>query len=165
MFVTYSLFSFCFAVLTKSTVEGLIFNRGSVRNIYFMLTHAYLPPMVWLLACNPGRGPIHSAIWPPTMPDREQVLVRDTVTSIARLTVESNRAEWDETFAFHEIEYSILSLNALIISIGTFIYEVNTKWLALVGGSCKVRGPSLLTGRYRGAVYKRTMTQWAHEAS
>lgn len=121
MFVMYLLF--CVAAVTKSTAEGIILNRGSVTGtLLFMLTHACWPPMIWLLACNSAWAPIHYAVWPPTMPDREQLLIRDPITNVAHPTEESKRAKWDKTFAFHEIEYSILSMYALVVFVGSFIY-------------------------------------------
>lgn len=78
---------FCIAAVTRSTVNGIMLHRGSPsRTLLYMLTHAGWPPMAWLLAVNAACVPIHYAIWPPTMPDRETLLNRDPATGIAHPT-------------------------------------------------------------------------------
>lgn len=114
---------FCTAAVTKSTVNGIMLNRGSSSGtLVYMLTHACWPPMAWLLAMNAAWAPIHYAIWPPTMPGREHLLDRDQATGIAHPTKEAKRIVWGKTYAFHEIEYSLCTLYTIVIFVGTFFF-------------------------------------------
>jgi hypothetical protein len=78
--------------------------------------------MAWLLAINAAWAPIHYAIWPPTMPDREDLLDRDPVTGIAHPKKETKSIVWDKTYAFHEIEYTLLTVYTTVIFVGTFFF-------------------------------------------
>ena len=121
MHVVYLLF--CMAAVTKSTVDGIIINKGSTeQTLLYMLTHACWPPILWLIAVNACWAPIHYAIWPPTVPDREDLLDRDPTTGIAHPTKEAKSIVWDKTNAFHEIQYSMLTVYIIVLFIGTFFY-------------------------------------------
>lgn len=78
--------------------------------------------MAWLLAVNAACVPIHYAIWPPTMPDRETLLNRDPATGIAHPTEAAKHIVWNKTYAFHEIEYSLLTVRTGLIFVGTFFF-------------------------------------------
>ena len=111
------------AAVTKSTVDGIIINKGSTeQTLLYMLTHACWPPILWLIAVNACWAPIHYAIWPPTVPDREDLLDRDPTTGIAHPTKEAKSIVWDKTNAFHEIQYSMLTVYIIVLFIGTFFY-------------------------------------------
>ncbi|KAG4429426.1 hypothetical protein IFR05_015089 [Cadophora sp. M221] len=114
---------FCFAAVAKSTANGVMSNKGSASGtLVYMLTHACWPPMAWLIALNAAWAPIHYAIWPPSMPDREHLLARDEITGVAHPTAAAKRIVWDKTYAFHEIEYSLLTVYTTVIFIGTFFF-------------------------------------------
>src|ERR1700712_756815 len=86
--VVYLLFSS--TAIIKSTVVGILKNEGSRDNaLLYMLTHAFWPPVLWVVAFNACWAPIQYAIWPPTMPDREELLERDPVTGVAHPTLEA----------------------------------------------------------------------------
>lgn len=89
---------FCIAAVVKSTVVGIIINKGSTeQTALYMLTHACWPPILWLIAFNACWAPIHYAIWPPTVPDREDLLDRDPLTGIAHPTEAAKSIRWDKS--------------------------------------------------------------------
>jgi hypothetical protein len=59
MHVVYLLF--CMAAVIKSTVDGILINKGSTeQTLLYMLTHACWPPILWLIAVNACWAPVHS---------------------------------------------------------------------------------------------------------
>lgn len=114
---------FCIAAVAVSTAHGIIINKGSVEEtLKFMLTHACWPPLLWLIALVSCWAPVHYAIWPPNMPDREDLLDRDPHTGIAYPTAEAKKLKWSKRNVLHEVLYTLLTVYTIILFIGSFIY-------------------------------------------
>jgi hypothetical protein len=114
---------FCIAAVTVSTARGIIINEGSVQQtLLYMLTHACWPPLLWLIALNACWAPVHYAIWPPNMPDREELLDRDPNTGIAYPKESSKKLQWEKNNVLHEIQYFILTAYTTVLFVGTFFY-------------------------------------------
>lgn len=114
---------FCAAAVGKSTVEGVLQNWGDYKQILlYMLVHACWPPVLWLVALNACFAPIFYTIWPPNMPDREDLLDRDPLTGVAHPTEGAKKLKWDKTNALHEIQYSALTAYAIVVFVGSFLY-------------------------------------------
>ena len=71
---------FILAAVIYSTVIGIKRSSGAHGVYVYLLTHAFWPPMLWLLSITACCEPIRYAIWPPDMPDREELLERDPKT-------------------------------------------------------------------------------------
>lgn len=114
---------FCVVAVTVSTVRGIIINKGSVeQTLLFMLTHACWPPLLWLIALVSCWAPIHYAIWPPNMPDREDLLDRNIHTGIAYPKAEAKQLKWGKKNMLHEVLYFLLTAYTIVLFIGSFIY-------------------------------------------
>ncbi|KAF2134355.1 glycosyltransferase family 2 protein [Dothidotthia symphoricarpi CBS 119687] len=114
---------FCIAAVTVSTAHGIIINKSSVeQTLLFMLTHACWPPLLWLIALNSCWAPIHYAIWPPNMPDREELLDRDPKTGIAYPKESSKKLKWEKNNVLHEMQYFLLTAYTTVLFVGTFFY-------------------------------------------
>lgn len=114
---------FCVAAVTASTARGIIINRNSVQQtLLYMMTHACWPPLLWLIALNAFWAPIHYAIWPPNMPDREDLLQRDPQTGIAYPKENSKKLEWEKSNVLHEMQYFLLTAYTIVLFVGSFFY-------------------------------------------
>jgi len=113
---------FCVAAVAKSTTNGVMDNWGDWQQILlYMLTHACWPPVLWLVALNASFAPIFYTIWPPNMPDREDLLDRDPVTGVAHPTEGAKMLKWDRSNFLHELQYSGLTVYAIVIFVGSFL--------------------------------------------
>jgi hypothetical protein len=122
MHVLYILF--CIAAVTVSTTRGVILNAGSVnQTLLYMLTHAAWPPVLWLMALIASWTPIQYAIWPPDMPDREDLLVRDKQTGVAHPTKEAKSLQWSRSRGLHELQYTLLTAYAAVVFVGSFFIQ------------------------------------------
>ncbi|KAF1848129.1 glycosyltransferase family 2 protein [Cucurbitaria berberidis CBS 394.84] len=114
---------FCVAAVTVSTARGIIINKGSVeQTLIFMLTHACWPPLLWLIALNAFWAPVHYAIWPPNMPDREELLQRDPNTGIAYPKESSKKLKWEKKNMLHELQYILLTAYTTVLFVGSWFY-------------------------------------------
>jgi hypothetical protein len=114
---------FAVAAVAVSTARGIIINKGSVeQTLLFMLTHACWPPLLWLIALVSCWAPVHYAIWPPNMPDREDLLNRDPQTGIAYPKAEAKQLKWGKKNILHEVLYFLLTAYTIVLFIGSFIY-------------------------------------------
>lgn len=89
--------------------------------LFYILTHAGWPPVVWLVASAACFIPIRYAVNPPAMPDREELLHRDKDTGIAHPTEEAKRPKWGKTI-LHEGFYAVVTIYTTIIFFGTWFY-------------------------------------------
>ncbi|KAJ4365374.1 hypothetical protein N0V95_000521 [Ascochyta clinopodiicola] len=114
---------FCVAAVAVSTARGVILNKGSIeQTLVFMLTHACWPPLLWLIALASCWAPLHYAIWPPNMPDRESLLDRDPNTGIAYPKAEAKGLKWGQKNMLHEVLYFLLTAYTIVLFILSFIY-------------------------------------------
>lgn len=117
--LTYVLF--VVAAVSKSTVEGVIANKDDLNLLLiYLLTHACWPPMLWILAITACCEPIRYAIWPPTMPDREELLDRDPVTQIARPKEYWKKTRYSKLTFWHEMQYSGVTIFTTFIFVLSF---------------------------------------------
>lgn len=66
-------------------------------------------------------APISYAIWPPDMPDREELLERDG-DGIARPREEAKSIVWGRWIWFHEGLYSFLTVYIVVVFVGSWLY-------------------------------------------
>ncbi|KAK5118772.1 hypothetical protein LTR85_007978 [Meristemomyces frigidus] len=112
MLVVYQAWIHLFFVLACLAGVGLAFARvythGRVGSVYinvlppmhtvrdqlvYLITRIGWPPLFWLQYVNSALTPLVYAVWPPTVPDREALLVRDPKTNVAYPTAEARRVK------------------------------------------------------------------------
>ncbi|CAK7216515.1 hypothetical protein SCUCBS95973_002824 [Sporothrix curviconia] len=110
------------AGVSVSTYRCISVNRDSVHDILMCLvTHAFWPPMTFLFLCTSLWTPVSYAIFPPNVPDREQLLVRDPATQVAHPTEASKSIAFGGQAAWFEFEYTLSTLYACLIFVASFI--------------------------------------------
>lgn len=85
-----------------------------------LVTHAFWPPLTFIFLCSSMWTPIGYAIDPPTMPDREDLLVRDPKTDVAHPTRNSKKIAFGGQAAFFELEYTASTLYTILALIASF---------------------------------------------
>lgn len=91
-----------------------------------LITHAFWPPLTFIFLCSSLWTPIAYAIDPPTMPDREELLVRDPKTEVAHPTRKSKKIAFGQQAGWFELEYSASTLYTIAVFVGSFIIFNNT---------------------------------------
>ncbi|KAK5994128.1 Cellulose synthase catalytic subunit-like protein [Cladobotryum mycophilum] len=101
----------CFAV--ESTTRG---------KLLCLVTHAFWPPATFIFICSSLWTPISYAIDPPSMPDREQLLIRDPDTKIAHPSPQSKKIAFGGQAAWFELEYTLTTLYTILVFVASFIF-------------------------------------------
>lgn len=111
------------AGVSISTYRCISVNYGSVHDILMCLvTHAFWPPMTFLFLCTSLWTPVSYAIFPPSVPDREDLLVRDPATGVAHPTEKSKTIAFGGQAAWFEIEYTLSTLYTCLIFAASFVF-------------------------------------------
>ena len=92
------------------------------RTLLYLLTHAFWPPVLWLLCLTAYCVPLLYTIWPPTMPTREELIDRDEKTQIARPKQAWKQQRWGKWTFWHEFQYTACTIYTTVIFIGSFVY-------------------------------------------
>ncbi|KAF2091600.1 glycosyltransferase family 2 protein [Saccharata proteae CBS 121410] len=111
---------FVLAAVILSTVRAFTTQHNAHDVLVYLLTHAFFPPMIWIVSLTAFSIPIKYAIWPPTMPDREELLDRNPKTGIAYPKPERKVQRWKKTTFWHETQYSFVTIFSTFCFIGTF---------------------------------------------
>jgi hypothetical protein len=97
------------AVILATYYNVVDANNDTPRKLAIsLLTHAGWPPVLWLVCIVGCWTPVQYAISPPTVPDREDLLVRDEKTGIAYPSEESKVVKGSPYHWLHELQYSLL---------------------------------------------------------
>lgn len=113
---------FTVAAITLSFVRAMQ-QDGKWKRLQYLLTHAGWPPMLWLPMINAALIPLRYAIWPPSIPDREELLQRDPKTSIAHPKPEWKNQRWSVTSHFQEVMYTLAAMYTVTLFVGTFTFQ------------------------------------------
>ena len=114
---------FCLAAVSLSTYRCIQGNNGYKAQGVCLLTHAFWPPMTWVLVVTAFWIPITYACDPPTMSsDRETYLIRDPKTGVAHPTPKSKRIGFKPEIVLFELEYTLTTAFTTFVFIGSFIY-------------------------------------------
>ncbi|KAJ9611704.1 hypothetical protein H2200_004888 [Cladophialophora chaetospira] len=117
-FITFTVTAVAVAFGRAMSLEG----DASVKYRY-ILTHICWPPMLWILSGVAFSVPLRYAIWPPTVPGREELLERDPMTSVAHPKRESKQAHWSKLTLFHEAIYTLLTIYVILAFSATLIWR------------------------------------------
>ena len=93
--------------------------RDLILNI---LTHAAWPPVVWLACSTACWTPINYAISPPTVPDREGLLMRHRDTGVAYPSEEGKMVKFSGWASVDEVQYAILTIYTAFVFGLTFVW-------------------------------------------
>jgi hypothetical protein len=116
---------FVIAAVAYSSIHGMRTSSSLHDLLVFLLTHAFWPPVLWIMCITGCWVPIKYAIWPPTMPHREELLIRDEKTGIARPKEEWKRQRFGTWGgALREVQYSAVTVFTGIIFIGAFFVTI-----------------------------------------
>jgi hypothetical protein len=114
---------FVLAAVIVSTLTSVTTTGGtdhSHKLLIYLLTHAFWPPMLWLLCFTACCTPVRYAIWPPTMPEREELLDRDPKMGIARPKEHWKKQRYAKTTFWHETQYSGVTIFTGVVFLGAF---------------------------------------------
>ncbi|TPX09036.1 uncharacterized protein E0L32_001703 [Thyridium curvatum] len=99
------------------------FTQTGARNIITcLLTHAFWPPLTFLFIVSSLWTPISYAIDPPDVPEREQLLDRDSKTHVAHPTRKSKKIAFAGQAAWFEFEYTFATAYTILIFVVSFIF-------------------------------------------
>lgn len=99
------------------------FFKTTTRDIFIcLLTHAFWPPLPWVLVISAFWIPITYACDPPTVPDRETLLVRDPKTGVAHPSKESKEIAFKPQNALFEFEYTFTTAFTTLVFVASFFF-------------------------------------------
>ena len=116
---------FVYFILTAATLSTTrcIFDQYTLRGRgVCLLTHAFWPPVSWILVVGAFWVPLTYAIDPPTVPPRDELLVRDPKTLVAHPKDSSKKIVWGRRRNWFEIEYSFTTVLTIFIFIAAFLW-------------------------------------------
>ena len=115
---------FCLTAVVLSTYRCIAQNTDSVREaIECLLTHAFWPPLTWIIVVSAFWTPITYACDPPTMnSDRESYLVRDSKTGVAHPTKKSKKIGFKAETALFEFEYTFTTVFTTLVFVAAFFF-------------------------------------------
>jgi hypothetical protein len=113
---------FCLTAATLTTSRCVFDQYGLQPRLRCLLTHAFWPPVSWLLVVSAFWVPITYAIDPPTVPHREELLDRDPKTKVARPKDECKQIQFGKRRTLFEFEYTVTTLFTIFIFISAFIW-------------------------------------------
>jgi len=111
---------FVTVAITHSTVTGIMLGTGLKNTLLYLLTHTFWPPMLWMVCITGCLTPIRYAIWPPTMPPREELLDRDPKTGLARPKEIWKKTRYSKLAFWHEFQYSFATTFTAMVFVGAF---------------------------------------------
>jgi hypothetical protein len=114
---------FVLSTVTLTTGRCIVEQPNTHAQLQCLLTHAFWPPIAWITVVSAFWVPITYAIEPPSMPPREEMLVRDLKTGVARPKEECKRVGWGRR------EYLFEGAYALSTAFTIFVFVVAFWWI------------------------------------
>ena len=119
--LTFVIFTLVAVIVAFSRALSL---KGDVSTKYrYILTHICWPPMLWILSAAAFSVPLRYAIWPPTVPDRDDLLQRDPNTFVAHPKPESKVPQWSKLTLFHEGIYTLITIYVTLAFAATIVWR------------------------------------------
>lgn len=106
------------AVLCITRAQNRFKGDPQARNEY-MLVRLGWPPLLWLVFTLVCAGPIYYAIFPPSMPAREETLDRDPLTNVAYPKPTARKLKWTWTTLGYEYYYTVVVAYTVGILLGS----------------------------------------------
>jgi len=112
-----------FVLVAVSISTYRCFLQPTLRDkLQALLIHAFWPPLAWLLVVSSFWIPFTYAVDPPSMPDREDLLNRDSKTGIAHPTATAKKINWSYQSYVYEFEYTFTTLFTGLVFVAAFFY-------------------------------------------
>lgn len=115
----YILFVFA-AIITSTITCGK--QPTMTDRLVCLLTHAFWPPVSWLVYAAAAWTPIIYAINPPTMPDNEELLERDSRTDVAYPKESAKLIRNKVSNGYFEIQYALMTVYTTVLFVGTWVF-------------------------------------------
>ncbi|EHY56623.1 hypothetical protein HRR83_002294 [Exophiala dermatitidis] len=112
---------FVLVAATLSTYRCFL-EHGLRAKLVALLTHAFWPPLTWIIVCSSFWIPFTYAVDPPSMPDREELLIRDQKTGVAHPTPQSKKIAYRSQSFLFEVEYTVTTVFTALIFVAAFFY-------------------------------------------
>ncbi|KIW43641.1 uncharacterized protein PV06_04725 [Exophiala oligosperma] len=117
VYIAFALAAVCLSMYWNFTDSQ---NRTAKQVLIALLTHAFWPPLIWLTSVLSCWVPISYALFPPSEPDRQELLVRDPVTGVAYPSEESKKTKISWAAYAFEVEYSMITVYTTVVFILSF---------------------------------------------
>ncbi|KAF1990738.1 glycosyltransferase family 2 protein [Aulographum hederae CBS 113979] len=113
---------FCLTAVTLSTIRCII-DQWTIRDqLMCLLTHAYWPPLSWILVVSAFWIPITYAVDPPSMRPREDLLERNVKTGVAHPRKDVKKRGFKMQTALFEAEYTFTTVFTAVVFAAAFWY-------------------------------------------
>ena len=111
-------------VLVAVIISSMRCDRQPIHDdkMICLLTHAFWPPVSWLVYISAAWTPIIYALRPPTVPDNEALLDRDPTTNVAYSKESSKHIRNNLSNGYFETQYSLMTVYITVIFVGSWIY-------------------------------------------
>lgn len=113
---------FCLTAVTLTTSRCVVNEYTLYDRMRCLLTHAFWPPISWIIVVSAFWVPITYAIDPPTVAPREELLDRDPKTNVARPKQSSKKVVFGSKRAVFELEYTVMTLFTIFIFVAAFMW-------------------------------------------
>ncbi|EXJ71978.1 uncharacterized protein A1O5_04480 [Cladophialophora psammophila CBS 110553] len=113
---------FVLVAVTLSSYRTFLTQHSLRGKLVGLLTHAFWPPLAWLIVCSSFWIPFTYACDPPNCPDREELLIRDPKTNVAHPTPEAKKIAFAPQTVLFELEYSITTAFTALVFVAAFFY-------------------------------------------
>jgi cellulose synthase/poly-beta-1,6-N-acetylglucosamine synthase-like glycosyltransferase len=110
------------AVIWSCTQSMYAVRPSRNYTLIYLLTHAFWPPVLWIVNLSAYLTPLLYMLAPPNMPDREDLLDRNAETNVARPKESAKRQRWLKWALWPELQWILCSVYTTIIFVGTFFY-------------------------------------------
>jgi len=113
---------FCLSAVTLTTSRCLA-GYGTIReHLMCLLTHAFWPPMAWVLVVSSFWIPVTYAIDPPACPPREELMERDAKNGVRRPKESAKKTALGVSEAIFEIEYCLTTAFTTLVFAAAFFW-------------------------------------------
>jgi len=160
---------FVLAAVSLSCVRAFTTQHTLYNTLLYLLTHAAWPPLLWLITMVAFWTPIHYALFPPNMPDREELLDRNPKTGVAHPKPEWKAQRWNAFSWFYEMQYTLLTAFTCLIFVASFLIADSVQ-LVVTPNAPTPTGPVQLCGQYQSVntpngLYTIGTNQWGMDSS
>ncbi|QDS67697.1 hypothetical protein FKW77_005459 [Venturia effusa] len=111
---------FCLSAISLSSSRCIAQNDNAHDKVLCLLTHAFWPPLSWLIIVSAFWVPLTYAIDPPDMPTREELLIVDAKNGVRRPTEKAKMIGWGYRDAKFEFLYDLTTLFTTVCFVASF---------------------------------------------
>jgi hypothetical protein len=95
---------------------------GVILALRHLLVNSMLPPLWWLMILIAFLVPVWYTLWPPSVPDREELLSRCPKSGVAQPKVKEIKQVWGVLPLIREVIWALTVCYCIVLFVGTFIY-------------------------------------------